>query len=228
VWEIPSESASRVGHPAPFPVELPARLIHLNTFVGDVVLDPFMGSGTTAIAALRTGRHYLGYEMDPTYVALAEERVALERQRRDESVPITIATQGRSAREIAREFIADAGFTDIAADRKFREGVDVSFSARRAGGAEFLFEVAGGFTTNYTGLRRADVLWKVLGKAAVLHAAHPELPLVVLSTDLPPKGSSGASALAVMVGPDQPILDVIDLTAVDAANRLAAYGTTGD
>ena len=55
VWEIPPESASRVGHPAPFPVALPERLIHMNTYEGELVLDPFMGSGTTAVAAVRTG-----------------------------------------------------------------------------------------------------------------------------------------------------------------------------
>ena len=56
VWEIPPERAGRVGHPAPFPVALPERLIHMNTYVGDVVLDPFVGSGSTAVAAVRTGR----------------------------------------------------------------------------------------------------------------------------------------------------------------------------
>jgi len=56
VWEIPPERASRVGHPAPFPVALPERLIHMNTYVGDLVLDPFVGSGSTAVAAVRSGR----------------------------------------------------------------------------------------------------------------------------------------------------------------------------
>jgi len=78
VWEIPPERARRVGHPAPFPVELPRRLIELYTYVDDVVLDPFMGSGSTAIAALQTGRHYLGYDTDPEYVTLAKERIAAE------------------------------------------------------------------------------------------------------------------------------------------------------
>ena len=78
VWRIRPESAKRVGHPAPFPVELPARCIRLFTYKGDVVLDPFMGSGTTALAALRTGRHYIGYELDPDYAALAEKRIAAE------------------------------------------------------------------------------------------------------------------------------------------------------
>ena len=81
VWEIPSASATRVGHPAPFPVELPQRLIDLYTYRGDLVLDPFMGAGTTAVAAVRTGRHYAGFDTDAGYVALAEERIASERER---------------------------------------------------------------------------------------------------------------------------------------------------
>jgi site-specific DNA-methyltransferase (adenine-specific) len=76
VWDIRPEHARRVGHPAPFPVELPERLIHLYTYRGDVVLDPFLGSGSTAVAAVRAGRRYLGYDTDPGYVALAESRVA--------------------------------------------------------------------------------------------------------------------------------------------------------
>lgn len=73
VWEMTSESA--VDHPAPFPVELPKRVIALYTQPGDVVLDPFMGSGSTAIAAVLTGRHYVGYELSAGYCALAEKRV---------------------------------------------------------------------------------------------------------------------------------------------------------
>lgn len=76
VWDFPSESARKIGHPAPFPVELPFRLIQLYTFSGEVVLDPFMGSGQTALAALKAGRHYVGYEIDPTYVQLASQRIS--------------------------------------------------------------------------------------------------------------------------------------------------------
>lgn len=78
-WRIAPESAKRVGHPAPYPVELPRRAIELFTYVGDTVLDPFMGAGQTAIAAVRTGRHYIGFDVDPAYVALAERRIAAER-----------------------------------------------------------------------------------------------------------------------------------------------------
>lgn len=75
VWQFPTESASRVGHPAPFPLELPRRLIELYTFAGEIVLDPFMGSGTTALAALAANRHYVGYELDDSYVQIAQERI---------------------------------------------------------------------------------------------------------------------------------------------------------
>ncbi|MXW61430.1 MAG: site-specific DNA-methyltransferase [Acidimicrobiaceae bacterium] len=80
VWEIPPASATRVGHPAPFPVELPKRLIELYTYRGDLVLDPFMGAGTTAVAALRTGRHYVGFDTDAAYIATAEKRITAERE----------------------------------------------------------------------------------------------------------------------------------------------------
>ncbi len=74
VWEMSTQSG--VDHPTPFPVELPRRLILLYTKPGDVVLDPFMGSGSTALAAVLTGRHYVGYELSAEYCALAERRLA--------------------------------------------------------------------------------------------------------------------------------------------------------
>lgn len=75
VWAFPAEPATKVGHPAPFPIELPYRLIQLYTFEGEVVLDPFMGSGQTAIAAIKTNRHYVGYDINANYVRLAEKRI---------------------------------------------------------------------------------------------------------------------------------------------------------
>ena len=75
VWEIPSERASRVGHPAR-PVALPRRLIELYTYTGDLVLDPFIGSGSTAIAATEASRHYVGFDTDAAYLELARERIA--------------------------------------------------------------------------------------------------------------------------------------------------------
>lgn len=76
VWEMPSASATRVGHPAPFPLDLPRRLIELYTYKADLVLDPFIGSGTTAVAAVEAGRHYVGFDTEPAYVEMAEARIA--------------------------------------------------------------------------------------------------------------------------------------------------------
>ena len=75
VWEFPAESAKRVNHPAPFPVELPKRLIELYTYADEIVLDPFMGSGTTPLAAQLTNRHWVGYETSKDYVNIANERL---------------------------------------------------------------------------------------------------------------------------------------------------------
>jgi modification methylase len=75
IWSFPSESARRIGHPAPFPIELPRRLIQLYSFEGDVVLDPFAGSGSTCIAAQQTKRHFVAYEKSARYAKLAEKRM---------------------------------------------------------------------------------------------------------------------------------------------------------
>ena len=75
VWTFPAVSAKEIGHPAPFPVELPYRCIQLYTYEGEIVLDPFIGSGQTAIAAIKTGRYYVGYDIEEEYVKLAEKRI---------------------------------------------------------------------------------------------------------------------------------------------------------
>ncbi len=75
VWTFPAVSAKSIGHPAPFPEELPHRLIQLYTFKNDVVLDPFCGSGTACLAALKSGRSYIGYDIEEKYVELANNRI---------------------------------------------------------------------------------------------------------------------------------------------------------
>jgi site-specific DNA-methyltransferase (adenine-specific) len=80
IWTMNAESARRIGHPAPFPEELPNRLIQLYSFTGDIILDPFMGSGTTAVAAIKTKRHYVGYDINEDYIKLANNRIRLVRQ----------------------------------------------------------------------------------------------------------------------------------------------------
>ncbi|MGI6144387.1 MAG: DNA-methyltransferase [Peptococcia bacterium] len=75
VWTFSAVSARSIGHPAPFPEELPHRLIQMYTFKNDVVLDPFCGSGTTCLAALKSNRHYIGYDINSTYVKLSNDRI---------------------------------------------------------------------------------------------------------------------------------------------------------
>jgi site-specific DNA-methyltransferase (adenine-specific) len=77
VWSDVTGASTR-DHPAPFPVEIPRRLILMFSFVGDVILDPFVGTGTTMLAAIRTGRHSIGVEVDPDYASIAEKRLRLE------------------------------------------------------------------------------------------------------------------------------------------------------
>jgi len=84
IWEVPPESAKRVSHPAPFPVELAARVIRLYSYVDDVILDPFVGSGTTCVAAFENQRHYIGYDISPDYCTLAENRVQAVRQKQSQ------------------------------------------------------------------------------------------------------------------------------------------------
>lgn len=76
IWTMNAERARRIGHPAPFPEELPYRLIQLYSFTNDIVLDPFIGSGTTGVAALKTDRFYIGYDNNSEYIKLAEKRLA--------------------------------------------------------------------------------------------------------------------------------------------------------
>ena len=248
IWEFPPESASRVGHPAPFPVELPVGLIHLYTSRGDLVLDPFMGSGTTAVAAVQTERHYAGYDTDPAYVVAARERVAREERDRaavvndDDLVPLRVTVgsdpgpenedfqaravrEGRAARDLALQALERCGFRDIRKNVKFRQGVEVNFVARDKTGNEWHFDVSGGFTSSRPGLKRTDTLWKALGKAAVLHEAYRSTPLVLLTTDAPTK--SGEAALRTVLGPDKPIRDVVVLQSRAGLERLATYARRG-
>lgn len=74
-WNMNTEKLKKVGHPAAFPLQLPERCIKLFTYEGDVILDPFMGSGTTAIACIKTNRKFIGFELDEEYFNLSIERI---------------------------------------------------------------------------------------------------------------------------------------------------------
>jgi DNA modification methylase len=222
VWELAPESARRVGHPAPFPVELPQRLIELYTWRGDVVLDPFMGVGSAAVAAVRTGRHYLGYDTDETYVDLARRRAADELERVLAAGPPSEPTgTGGKAVAVAAGLLREAGFTVDDKPRRKVSGVDVPLVATDPAGHEWLVDVVGGFTITRPGLRRTDVLERALGRAVRL-SGFGARRLLVIATDLPPRRSAGAAALAEARG--RIFADVVPVESADATiARLRAY-----
>jgi site-specific DNA-methyltransferase (adenine-specific) len=260
VWEIGAERATRVGHPAPFPVELPLRLIELYTYRDDLVLDPFMGSGTTGVAAVRSGRRFVGYDTETNYVEIAEQRIRAEtdlrmhevassevprkggRRRTAAAAPTEGAdgtdvvaramAEGHKARELAKQLLEQSGFAEVVADVRAGNGIEVSFSAVDGTGQTWYFDVSGAFTSTRAGLRRADTLWKALGKAAVVHATHPGIPLVLITTDAPTAGSSGEQALRALTGSGRSkgrgaVFDVIELESAEGRGRLRSYAAKG-
>lgn len=248
LWELAPESATRVGHPAPFPVELPQRLIDLYTYQDDLVLDPFMGSGTTAVAALRTQRHFAGFDTDPAYVAAARDRIAAEREHLERETrrpghlgrPLLPAVaeptdpeehfqsrsvrEGRRARELAKWALEEAGFTIVGESKRLSAGIEVSFAAVDRSDREWFFDVSGAFTSTRTGLQRADTLWKAVGKAAVVHATEPGTRYVLLTTDKPAANSASGRALDAVTGGSKPIYDVIGLRLLKDLDRLHDHG----
>jgi DNA modification methylase len=246
VWNMPPESARRVGHPAPFPLELPLRLIGLYTFCDDLVVDPFMGSGTTLVAAIDSGRRYLGYDTDPGYVATAKRRVAEELERRAPAVPVRRAPRrkgpqpveppnrdlqvvtpktGKAAHAVAEEVILNSGFVITGRNARLRGlGVAVNFIATDAEGDAWYFDVSGAFTVTRAGLSSTGALLRSLGRANVM-SHNGKTPLVLLTSSLPKPGSDGELALRA-VGPSV-IFDAIELHADDQVARLKMYAEGG-
>jgi DNA modification methylase len=233
VWEIPPERAGRVGHPAPFPVALPERLIHMNTYVGDLVLDPFVGSGTTAVAALRTGRNYIGYDTDAGYIEAACRRLADETADVSDTASVALlANDGRtteplrggwSSKEIAKWLLKEAGFTEIDDAATVMPSVAPTLHAVDRRGRTWWFEVVGGRTSNRPGAQRLDLLWRAISKATIVRQAEPSAGFVVLTVDQP-TAASGGRALAAVTGPGKPVDAVVDMLSRDAVSTLVALG----
>jgi site-specific DNA-methyltransferase (adenine-specific) len=228
VWDIPTESARRVGHPAPFPVELPEQLIRLYTFENDLVLDPFMGSGSALVAAARLGRRYVGYDLDPTYVDIARQRVAETHAAPPLSEHDEPTHHDKVGKKLAEQLVADAGFTITATDHKVRgTGVTVSLVAEDAHGERWLFDVAGPFTSSRGGMTKMETVWRALGQAHALRGRGRDNgePLVILTTALPKRSSQGDTALRA-AGRDA-FFDAIDLLSDDGKARLKRYAEGG-
>ena len=253
VWRIDPESARRVGHPAPFPVALPEQLIHLYTYRDDLVLDPFMGSGSALVAAKLLGRRWVGYDLDADYVKIARDRVVQTPVTAPAVVappPVAVPTvatteaidpqvhfqaratqEGKTAQGIALRVIEEAGFTVVKRDYKVRgTGVTVNVLAEDAEGRQWFFDVTGAFTTTRGGLIRTDTLWKCLGRAHVIQnkvngELNEPVPLVFLTSHLPAKGSAGDVALHA-AGPTA-FFDAMEMYDGAGQARLAAYARGG-
>lgn len=243
VWDIPPESARRVSHPAPFPIELPERLIRLYTYDGDLVLDPFMGSGSTLVAASRLGRRFVGYDLDPTYVDIARLRV------RDEGSPPSLAIaevatrepepdgdsadfqarasrEGKAAQALAEELLVATGFTIVAKNQRVRgTGVVINFIATDAAEVEWYFDVSGAFTSTRGGLLRTDTVWKSLGRAHTLARADIDR-IVFLTSHLPRKGSEGDIAIKAALE-NGVVYDAIEMRSAEGYEKLRKYAAGG-
>ncbi len=231
IWSIPPESARRVGHPAPFPVELPEQLIRLYTFKDDLVLDPFMGSGSALVAAARLGRRYVGYDLDESYVEISRRRV--EEVLRPSTPDVAVdadgvdvhrraMADGKAARNLAAEVLREAGFIIQGTDRRIRRtAVTVDVVATDAAGDSWYFDVSGAFTTHRGGLLRMDAVWRSLGQACALRQARGAIPLVLLTSHLPRRASEGDVALRA-AGPDA-FFDAIEMLSEAGLDRLRRY-----
>ena len=247
VWRIDPESARRVNHPAPFPIPLAKRLIDLYSYENDLILDPFVGSGTTLVAAERSGRRSVGYDTDPAYVDIAAGRLLAERERpkyhtyegfqseldsklfeglttdeKREHFQARATRDGKKAQDLALAVLEGAGFQVSKEGVKLAKyGVQFNFEVVDAEGRPFYVDVSGAFTTARPGLIRTDTLWKTLGRAHVLHSAPDIHRLLILTSNLPHTGSPGDKALRA-VGPGS-VFDAIEMFDPAGQDRLAAY-----
>ncbi len=220
LWNIPPESAKRVGHPAPFPVELPEQLIRLYTFEDDLVLDPFVGSGSAMVAAKRLGRRYVGYDTDAEYIAIARERLEKTTLSADPADDV-------NAHQLARGVLEASGFSILSENYRVpKAGLSVSFRATDVTGAEWLFDVAGPFTSHRPGLQKMDAVWRAIGKASAARGRlGTDARFVILAPSLPKKPSEGDTVLR-SAGPSA-IFDVIGLADEAHRARLASYASGG-
>ncbi len=218
VWDIAPESAKRVGHPAPFPVELPEQLIRLYTYENDLVLDPFLGSGSAMVAASRLGRRFIGYDLDPEYVAIARERVANEGMRTEQPD----GDESLGAGKLAESVLRGGGFTiETVGPRIAKTGVSVDFRCSDQLGATWLFKIVGAHMTHRAGMTNVGAVWDTLGRLHAIRDHVDGAPIVLLTTRLPERNSEPARALRA-AGPAA-YFDVIDLLDDAGRERLGRY-----
>ncbi len=135
---------------------------------------------------------------------------------------------GLLAKEFAAALVESSGFTGVRSDVKVPgSGLEFHLVATDQSGGEWAFEIAGAFTSTRAGLKRAETLWRAVGRATVLREARPGTPVVVLTTDRPNRASAGHHSLAAVTGPGRPILDVIEMLSPTDQARLAEHALRG-
>jgi hypothetical protein len=177
--------------------EVPYLIARLPESAQMPVLRPFVGSGTTAVAALRTGRHYVGYDTDQSYIQLAEQRVAAEKGHLFEwSNPLV---SDASAHDLAVRTLEKAGYevSGVPPVRGIPEQPDLW--AERDG-SWFAVLIGGSATSARPGLQRSDALWRTLGRASVLRETlPPDVSVMIVTFGVPGSASAGGKALAAAV-----------------------------
>ncbi|MGH8996140.1 MAG: hypothetical protein ACRDYB_08965, partial [Acidimicrobiales bacterium] len=134
--------------------------------------------------------------------------------------------KGLLAKELCAILVAESGFTNVRADVKVPgTGLQLHLVASDESGTDWAFEVTGALTANRSGLKRAETLWRAIGRATVLHEVRPDLPLVIITTDRPGKGTAGRVALEAVTGADRPVFDVVGLLEPADRERLAELAT---
>lgn len=218
VWSMPPESAKRVGHPAPFPVELPEQLIRLYTYEDDLVLDPFVGSGSTGVAAKRLGRRFVGYDLDPEYIGIAQARY--DNAERSAEVVDDVNAHG-----LAKSVLEASGFVVTGESLRVpKVGVIANFRATDATGREWWFHVPGPYTSHRAGLQKMDAVWRALGTASAIKGRlGPDARIAFLAPSLPKRPSEG-DAVMRSAGPTA-FFDAIGLLDDADRARLASYAT---
>jgi DNA modification methylase len=221
VWDLLPESAKRVHHPAPFPVSLPERLIHLFTYENDLVVDPFVGSGSTMVAAQRTRRRYAGYDLDETYLEIARARLADDEAQ--PIVPLDLDTSRPINTLVENELVA-AGFHIAGRDRRVgKSGPIVAIEATDALGGSWLFDVSGALTSARTGLHRTETAWRAAGRAVFIANSGSARRLILVTSHLP-KRSSEADAAIRSLGTST-LFDAMELGSPEGRARLTRYAS---
>lgn len=228
VWEIDTESATRVGHPAPFPIALPRRLIELYSYEGDIILDPLSGSGTTMVAAAQTGRIGLGFDTDPDYVELATNRIEAEGSLSvvdtHEQRHQTALEAGSKMLDLVEAELETAGFTFAPGAKLGALGIDFAGRATAQDGTVFFIDVVGGFTLTKPGLQKGEEVWKSLARFHVLRSAQPQARVLVLTSSRPRSGTPPAKALDAATQPGE--FEVLELFESSSTARLAELAQT--